>query len=305
MSRQATIVIPVFNEFLSLQKNLEPWIQFCEKRDWRLIIVDDGSTDDSVQLLRSLIGHPILEVYHHRSNMGYGYALKTGLDHVETEYSITMDADGQHQIEDTEILIGIMHDEDFDMVIGSRQKIKENNLYRKLGKSIIRAITRLLFSTSIYDLNSGFKAYKTEIVKQLLPFCPDSMAFSDIITLLHLEVGLKINEQPIQLNPRSSGKSSINTMTAFQTLMEIFNIVMWFHPSKILLPLAFILTLLGFIWAIPFFIRGRGLSSTALLFLLAGSIQFMLALLAEQIAWTRKKDLPRIGITKLNSTSKD
>lgn len=304
MTPNITIVVPSFNERNSLEDHLPAWLRYCEDNDWIIIVVDDGSTDDTEGLLRSYLEHQCLEVYQHKMNRGYGSALKTGLAEVSTAHVITMDADGQHVIEDAEALIEYMKRTDSDMVIGSRKGLSERNLYRRIGKAIIRRITRLLFATTIYDLNSGFKAYKTEYIKAILPMSPDSMAFSDIVTLLHLHMGLRVTEYPVQVQRRGSGRSTITTMTAFQTVMEILNVVMWFSPSRIFLPIASALLLLGLAWAIPFLIRGRGLSTTALLFILSGITGFMLALLAEQLAWIRKLELPSIDSERMTSSDK-
>lgn len=301
MRQSVTIVIPALNELKSLEDNLPEWIRFCEANDWNIIIVDDGSTDDSESLLRSFLGHECLQVFKHKTNRGYGSALKTGLTEVTTTFAITMDADGQHVIEDAQALVEYMESTDSDMVIGSRKSVREGNLYRRLGKAIIRRITRLLFTTTIYDLNSGFKAYKAEILKAVLPLSPDSMAFSDIVTLLHLHMGLRVTEYPVRVRARASGRSTITTMTAFQTVMEILNIVMWFNPSKIFLPISGALLLIGIAWAVPFLVRGRGLSTTALLFMISGITGFMLALLAEQLAWIRKKELPSFGSERVSA----
>src|SRR3990170_7772764 len=96
------------------------WLRACEDRRWRLIVVDDGSGDGTEQVLRRQAAHPRLRAYRHRMNRGYGNALKTGLFHAETPYAVTMDADGQHQLEDVARLLEAMQTQDADLVIGAR-----------------------------------------------------------------------------------------------------------------------------------------------------------------------------------------
>ena len=91
--------------------------------------------------------------------------------------------------------------------------------------------------------------------------------------------------------PRRSGKSTINTMTALDTLLQIINIVMVFNPMRIFLPIGGIMILLGILWAIPFLIRGSGLSSVSMMAMTAGLLLIMMGLLAEQLAQIRKRDL--------------
>ena len=80
-------------------------------------------------------------------------------------------------------------------------------------------------------------------------------------------------------------------MTAVDTILQIFNIVMVFNPMRIFLPLGGILMLLVILWAIPFLVRGSGLSTAALMFVITGLLLVMMGLLAEQLAQIRKKDL--------------
>ncbi len=180
---------------------------------------------------------------------------------------------------------------DADLVIGARLVNDTSGVYRRLGKGLIRLLARMLFPVRIRDLNSGFKLYRTEIVQRLLPSCPGSMAFSDVVTLLHLNLELHVIEIPVETRPRQGGRSTINTMTAVETALEIVNVMMWFKPLKIFLPFALILLLLGVGWALPFLLAGRGMSGFALLLMLTGLLTAMVGLLAEQTASLRRVDL--------------
>jgi glycosyltransferase involved in cell wall biosynthesis len=299
MDELLTIVIPAFNEQTSLEANLPVWLRACEDRRWRLIVVDDGSGDGTEQVLRRLAAHPRLQAYRHRTNRGYGNALKTGLFRVETPYAVTMDADGQHQLEDVGRLMEAMQTQDADLVIGARVVNDTSGVYRRLGKGLIRLLARMLFPVRIRDLNSGFKLYRTEIVQRLLPLCPGSMAFSDVVTLLHLNLDLHVLEVPVETRPRQGGRSTINTMTAVETLLEIVNVLMWFKPLKIFLPLALLLVLAGVAWAVPFLLAGTGMSAASLLAILSGMIVGMLGFLAEQLAYLRRVELPDLGARRI------
>ena len=290
-----TIVIPAYNERTSLEANLPGWLQACDENGWRLIVVDDGSDDGTLLTLQASAGHPRLLPLRHRTNRGYGNALKSGLAHVETTYSVTMDADGQHRVEDVLRLREAMQSQDADMVIGARVVNDSSGAYRRAGKGLIRLLARTLFRTGIRDLNSGFKLYRTQVAQRLLPWCPGSMAFSDVMTLMHLNLDLHVLEVPVETRPRQGGRSTISTMTAVDTVLEIVNMLMWFKPLKIFLPGAALLVLLGFGWGLPFLIAERGLSVFALLLVLSGLLTGMVGLLAEQLATLRRIDLSDIS----------
>jgi hypothetical protein len=153
----------------------------------------------------------------------------------------------------------------------------------------------MLFPVRIQDLNSGFKLYRTDLVRRLIPWCPGSMAFSDVITLMHLNLDLRVVEVPVETRPRQGGRSTISTMTAVETLVEIVNVVMGLRPLKIFLPVAVVLLLVGVGWAVPFLLAGRGMSGAAMLLILTGLLTAMLGLLAEQLAAFRRVDLPDAG----------
>lgn len=305
ITEDLTIVIPAFNEASSLSVQLPGWIRRAEETGWTLIIVDDGSTDSTEVVLEKIGPSENLRILQHSMNRGYGAALKTGIYQASTHYVATMDADGQHDIETLNHLLEVARTSGAELVIGSRKDPTPGQLYRRFGKALIRQLAMVLFSFEIDDLNSGLRVYKTAVVQKLLPYCPDSMAFSDISMLMHLNTKCRVQELPISTQPRSSGDSTINTMTAVDTVIEILNVVMWFRPLKLLLPIAGLVMGIGALWAMPFLLAGRGLSIAALLLLLGGYQLGILALLAEQAASIRRLDIPEVGYTEISGHQGD
>lgn len=286
-----TIVVPAYNEAEALPLTLQALLDFCDSHQWWVVVVDDGSTDSTWQILEGFAGHPRLKIMRHKLNRGYGSALKTGLSAVETELAVTFDADGQHRLEDILHLLNALQASDADMVVGSRPVGSSSSRYREIGKWLIRKIAGQMMPMPLKDLNSGFKLYRTDLAQRYLNLCPDSMAFSDVITLIFLNEGHKVIEEPIEVLPRKSGTSTINTRTAIETVMEILNLVMLLNPLRIFLPISFILVLLGLIWGIPIILMGRGVSVGAMLAIVAGLITFTLGLIAQQLSEIRKASL--------------
>ena len=284
--RDLTIVIPAYNDAQALASFLPEVMQYCQANGCRLIVVNDGSKDNTAALLEQYSQNPLLTSCSHKVNRGYGGAIKTGIKAVQTPYVITMDADGQHRLEDVSAMYDTLRQQDADMIVGSRMKHKED-LYRKLGKSLIRSIASLLMPMNIKDINSGMKMYRTSLAKQYMQLCPDSMAFSDTITLAFLHHRHLVLEQPISVLPRLSGTSTISTKTAVDTVLELFNIVMLFNPMRIFLPPALFFFLFSVVWGTPFVLRGEGVSVGTLLLFVTGVIFFFLGLLAEQLAAVR------------------
>ena len=285
--KDLTIVIPAYNEFQALTSSLPKLVAYCVNNGCQLIIVNDGSKDQTIELLGQYEHEPFFRAINHKLNRGYGGALKTGILAAQTELVITIDADGQHRLDDVTRLYTSLKDIDADMVIGKRN-IERENLYRKIGKSLIRTIAALLMPINIQDLNSGMKIYRTELAQSYIELCPDTMAFSDVITLVFINQRHLVAEHPITVEPRTTGTSTINTKTAIDTVLEILHIVTLFNPMRIFLPPALFCLIFSGIWGIPIVLRGEGISVGTLFLFVTGLIFFILGLIAEQLALIRK-----------------
>jgi glycosyltransferase involved in cell wall biosynthesis len=286
-SAELSVVVPIYNEASSLSVLLADLVPYCHDQKWELILVDDGSNDNTPMILKEYEGYSGVKIIHHKVNRGYGGALKTGILKAATQYTVTLDADGQHELSDINELLKFTLDNDADLVVGNRGKQGHSGLYRKLGKWIIRKFAALLMPINISDLNSGFKLYRTELVQRYLALCPDSMAFSDVITLVFIKKRHLVLEHLITIKKRSAGKSTITSFTAIQTIMEIINIVMMFNPLRIFLPLSVFCIGFGFAWGIPIMLHARGVSVGAMLAIVTGLLFFFIGLVAEQLSAMR------------------
>ena len=289
MKKALTLLVPAFNEAENIPKVLPEMLEFCNQRQWQLILVNDGSSDATASVLRNFEGKDNLMILNHKVNQGYGAALKTGIRKVNTSFVVTLDADGQHALSDLDAMWEALHQQDADMVIGNRISDKPKNGYRQAGKWLIRKITSLILPLHIRDLNSGLKMYRTGLLKRYLQLCPDSMAFSDIITLIFLNQGHRVIEVPVQVLERAGGASKISTLTAFETMLEIINIIMLLKPLRIFLPASIFCIAVGILWGIPFIAMGHGVSVGSMLAIVTGLILFMVGLVAEQLSLIRKE----------------
>ena len=138
------VVVPAYNEAASLPLLLPELVAYCDERRWKIIVVNDGSMDDTRDLLNAFGGQRGFQVIHHKLNRGYGAALKSGLLACDTRYAVTVDADGQHFLEDIDRLLACMTANDADLVVGSRKGSVSRSSYRGIGKSIIRFLAKVL-----------------------------------------------------------------------------------------------------------------------------------------------------------------
>lgn len=290
MKYSVTVVVPVYNEEASLPYVMPGLIEYCHDRNWKLMVVEDGSTDATPELLKAFDDEKDVSVIHHKVNRGYGGALKTGIARTSTEFLVTIDADGQHQLSDIDALQNVCRKRDADMVVGNRGQ-QASGWYREVGKWIIRRIVRVLLPIPIQDVNSGMKFYRTSLAQRYAPLCPDGMAFSDVMTLSFISDRHLVVEHPITVNERRGGASTVSTKTAFDTVLEILNIVTLFSPMRIFLPMSLVLIGAGLAWGLPIIFAGRGLSVGAMLGISTGIICFCIGLLAEILSTIRKSKI--------------
>ena len=283
-----SIVIPAFNEAKSLEEFLPAVLKFSIVHNFELIIVNDGSTDNTRLILEELNDNNFIKVINNKQNLGYGAAIKAGILRATSDFIITIDADGQHRLEDVLCLFNCIITNDADLVIGGRKGQKSVTRFRSLGKSIIRRFAKLYMDIPIYDINSGMKIYKSALAKRYIRFAPDGMAFSDIMTIVFVNSKRLVIEEPIIIKQRIAGESTISYQTAFQTIKEITIIATTFFPLKFFGSLAALMFLISFGWGLPFLLQNKGFTTGTTLGLLFSSLFLVLGILAELIALIRK-----------------
>jgi len=190
-----TVGIPAYNE----EKNIAKIIVKLKKTVDQIIVCDDGSTDSTSAIAESLG----VTVVKHAKNSGYGMAIRSIFlksREINADILVTLDADGQHKIEDINKIIKPVVDGEADISIGSRFLKEDNNTpgYRKLGVKIITKVTNSSLSEKITDAQSGFRAYNNKVLQSLTP-ADSGMGISTEILIKSSNLGLKIVEVPTEI----------------------------------------------------------------------------------------------------------
>lgn len=266
-------------------------VEFCNENGYDLIVVNDGSKDETKEVCAAFEAEECFTLVSHKVNKGYGAAIKSGIKAAKTDLVITIDADGQHTLEDVVNLHRKLEETDADMVVGSRHGQRSASFYRGLGKKLIRMTAKFLVKVPIKDLNSGMKIYRTDLAKKYIKFCPDSMPYSDIIGLLFVHLRHRVVEEPITIKERIAGESTISTMTAIETVRELMNMIMLINPLKVFVTLFWVMFIVSLAWGAPILLKGRGLSVGTLLGILSAFIVLLNGFIAEQISRIRKSEL--------------
>ena len=212
-----SIIIPLFNEENTIENLLK---QIPNHYQYEIIVVNDGSTDESVKRIKQLSDSRI-KLINHRKNLGYGEALLTGFDHVSGEVIVTIDSDGQHDPNEIPKLIQPILNDKADLVIGSRYLGKchyKLPIHTKVGETIVKFILNFLYNQSIKNNQSGFRAFNRKSLKYLKKFKFKDWGFStDILFQAGLK-GFELLEVPVNVYPRIYGKSRVNLLNITKSI---------------------------------------------------------------------------------------
>lgn len=278
-----TIVIPAHNEEGAIGAVLSALRGTTHPALREVIVVDDGSSDRT----REIAEASGVRVIRQPSNRGYGAALKAGIRAASSEYVLTMDADGQHRIEDVlKVCDAVSGDAPADCVIGHRTKLMHSPLWRMPGKWFLTHLARVLTRKEIRDLNSGLRAMRRDVIMRYMHLCPAGFSFSTTSTFALASRGYRVEFVPIQVE-RRVGKSSVSVATGFQTILLILRLASLFNPLRVFLPLALLFIVGGAAWTVPYLLRGQGVTVAAMLSVLTGVTLFGLGLICDQVAQLR------------------
>ena len=167
--------------------------------DYEVIVIDDGSVDDTWRVLQSLSAqYPFLRAARHRSRRGIAEALRTGYLHSRGSVLVFYPADLQYKPEDIPRLVAPVLDGSSDIVTG----YKEGPYDKAFVSGVYNRLSRRLFHVPVRDLN-GVKAYRREVMESL-PARPDWHRY---MIVMAVSQGFTVSEVPVPLYPRNAGKS--------------------------------------------------------------------------------------------------
>ena len=250
-----TIIIPCFNEANAIEQTVRQIIEtlsFERDRTWEVIVVDDGSTDESKERLRTLSQEqqqaPLRVVMHSR-NLGYGAALKSGIQRSRSELICITDADGTYPNERIPELLRLA--EERDMVVGARigQDVKYSKI-RSIPKMVLVPWVSFLCGSHVPDMNSGLRVFRRDAAMRYLKILPDGFSFTTTITICFLRNRRDVLFTPINYSKRI-GRSHIKPIKDTLRFVQLITRTgMYFAPMRLLMPIFLFFTTLFSISAI-------------------------------------------------------
>lgn len=203
------VIIPAYNESETIGEVISSLRAIPVNFDLDIVVIDDGSEDDTSSVARAAGAHTIRLVH----NLGYGFALKTGYEFaLASDYDVLvqMDGDGQHAPHSLPELLAPLADAECDLVIGSRalSDVKYDMPFaRRLGQRTFRWLLYKMSGLSITDPTSGFQALNRKAFAMCVSedFPGD---YPDTNVLLYLSLrGIRINDVPAEFRQSPTGKS--------------------------------------------------------------------------------------------------
>jgi len=217
-----SVVIPLYNE----EENVKPLYEQLKAtleeigREYEIVVVDDGSTDRSFDILKELHQRDKrLKVIRFRRNFGQTAAFAAGFDYSQGEVVVTMDADLQNDPADIPLLLERI-EEGYDVVSGWRVKRKDPFLTRRLPSMIANWLISHVTGVHLHDYGCSLKAYRREVVKNVQLYGE----LHRFIPALASWMGISVAEVPVRHHPRRFGRSKYGLSRTARVLLDLITV---------------------------------------------------------------------------------
>jgi glycosyltransferase involved in cell wall biosynthesis len=223
---ELSIFFPFWNEGKNIETVITKAIPIAEKiaTKWEIIMVDDGSSDNTAEIARKLESkHLNLRLVSHQPNRGYGAALKEGFESAKYEYVVFNDGDGQFDF--SEITMFLEKVKEADVVIGHRKK-RVDNPFRHLLMNLLKIWDLILFGFYFRDIDCGFKLFRRKALNKILPLKSEGAMITTEILAKAKKANLKIAQVEVNHYPRIYGdQTGGNLRVILRAVKE--SLVLW------------------------------------------------------------------------------
>ncbi|KEA50759.1 UDP phosphate 4-deoxy-4-formamido-L-arabinose transferase [Mangrovibacter sp. MFB070] len=245
--QKVSVVIPVYNEQESLPELIQRTTAACQQLpcDWEILLVDDGSSDDSVRLMTEAAQQPGSHLVAVLLNRNYGQhsAIMAGFSHVSGDLVITLDADLQNPPEEIPRLVA-KASEGYD-VVGTVRQNRQDSLFRKTASRMINRLIQRTTGKAMGDYGCMLRAYRRHIIDAML-HCHERSTF---IPILANTFARKTAEIPVQHAEREHGDSKYSFMRLINLMYDLVTCLTT-TPLRLLSVFGSVIALLGFLFAV-------------------------------------------------------
>ena len=271
-----SIILPAKNESAAL-RGLLPRLRSAQP-DAEIIVVDDGSTDDTAVLCAEAGVRCLSSPY----SMGNGAAIKRGARAARGDILVFMDADGQHDPAHIPQLLERL-DQGYDMVVGARSWAGQAGVHRGLANTLYNRIASWMTGFRILDLTSGFRAVRAEKFREFIYMLPNGFSYPTTVTMAFFRSAYPVSYLPIEVAERI-GKSHLRPMRdGVRFLLIIFKIATLYSPLKLFMPFSGSFFALGLAHYLYTYLTVHRFTNMSLLMFSAAVVVFLIGLISEQI----------------------
>jgi len=203
-----SMVLPVYNEEDNIQKTIEDSLNFLRNQNfftkYEIIAVDDGSKDQTANILKKFNDNEFLKIITHPKNLGYGGALVSGIKQARFSWLLLMDSDGQFKISSIQDVAEYLSE--YDIITGYRRQRADAYWRKLLGKTYTFLVCHM-FGLILRDINCGFKLFKKEVLHLNGAHYHAGVFYTDIF-IKAKKNNYRVKEVPIDHFPRVSGKQT-------------------------------------------------------------------------------------------------
>ena len=246
-----------------------------------ILVIDDGSTDATAELARAAGARVVRQPY----NKGLGAAIKRGIRTAAGTHVLIMDGDGQHRPEDARRLISRLGE--YDLVVGARPAATQATPGRRLGNAALNALASRLTAHPVADLTSGFRAARTEVLREFVHMLPNGFSSAATITLAAIKAGYSVAFEPTAARRRQGASKIRFARDGFKFWLILLRVVTIYSPLRIFVPVSLLLLAVGVGYACWTIAAETNIADTSVLLILLGVLVFLIGLVSDQIATLR------------------
>lgn len=221
-NRLISIIVPLYNERQCVGELADSVATVMEKEgiNYELIMVDDGSTDGTIDELRKVQkSRPKMKIIELRRNFGQTAAMAAGFDHTQGEVVVPLDGDLQNDPADIPRLIAKL-DEGYDVVSGWRRQRQDKLLSRKIPSWLANGLIGKITKVPLHDYGCTLKAYRKEVVEHLHLYGE----MHRFIPAIASWAGARVTEMPVNHRPRTRGKTKYGLGRTFKVLLDLITV---------------------------------------------------------------------------------
>lgn len=282
MTTKMSVVIPAFNEEKAIAQVIRELDAELRSADIEaeIIVVDDGSPDNTGREAHGA-GARVLR---HRSNRGYGAALKNGIAAASHDIIAITDADGTYPAKHIPQMLRVL--DRADLVVGARVGANVHiPLIRRPAKWALNKLANFVSDSRIVDMNSGLRVFRRDVVMQYFPILPDQFSWTTTLSLsMHCDK-YAVEYVPIEYRHRT-GSSKIMPWDAGTFAVLILRTAMLFRPLRVFLPMVLVCLAYGIAKMTHdlFIVDDPNISASAILSFLSALFILLIGMLGDSIS---------------------